>query len=441
MEFDARTDRLSESFAEASLADHFDLQLKLRRRERRGTSEAFAFLAADDADVMSLASCHPPYDTPLIHQAIRACFSDWKLVGEGGQQGRYDESRVPRFSRYEIAPGVFHSYLEGGSLLYQLPNGKRRVISISPASPRDPRVDLLLLGRREDALSLRHDHRKLVRWMRRHHYLKRQAIRPDGSLLRGTGQVSPADLVLDDSVRQTLLHNTVDFLKMRSAFRANGIPQKRGVLLYGPPGNGKTMIAKLLAGLGVTTFLYVTAADANEPEKLQQVFHLARRLRPTIVFLEDLDFYASDRRGPHRVSLGELLAQLDGLEQNDGLIVIATTNDLAAIEPALKDRPSRFDVVLEVGPPSETCRRKMLVQLLRRTSCDSLMIATAASLTKGLSGAQVREVAVLAIQSAICSGTVDGDGVATLSPNDLITASNFVRWIEKRPIGFQCSGE
>ena len=66
------------------------------------------------------------------------------------------------------------------------------------------------------------------------------------------------------------------------------------------------------------------------------------------------------------VTLGELLTQMDGLESNDGVIVVATTNDLGAIEPALAERPSRFDVVLEVGLPDGRARRRILQQNLRQ---------------------------------------------------------------------------
>ena len=181
-------------------------------------------------------------------------------------------------------------------------------------------------------------------------------------MLKRGPRVTWDDVALDPAVRAALEENTFGILRRRKLFQVNGIPQKRGVLLYGPPGTGKTMIGKALADSHAGTFLWATAADVKSSEAVRTIFGLARKLRPTIVFLEDLDMFASERGGCTDVTLGELLTQMDGLESNDGVIVVATTNDLAAIEPALAERPSRFDVVLEVGLPAHAARRRILAQ-------------------------------------------------------------------------------
>ena len=440
MDFNGHTERFAQPFSQASLADHFEYEVMLKQRERSCILETLKFLAADDSDLMTLSANFPPYDAPLVHRGLRACFPDWTLVSEGRQRGSYNELWAPRYSQFEVAPGVYRSYLDEGHLLYSLPIGKRRVIAIYTDHGREIRLVAAMIGRREDMSQMRQDHRKFTRWMRRHHYLKKRAIRPDGSLLPYNDVLSWDDVVLEDRLREVVLHNTVDFLRLRPLFRANGIPQKRGLLLHGSPGNGKTMVAKLLAGTGIATFLYVTAAGVTEPDHLPNIFRLARRLRPTILFLEDLDFYASERRSSNsRTSLGELLTQLDGLEENDGLVVVATTNDLAAIEPALKDRPSRFDVVLEIGPPSEVCRRKILQKHLRQVFCDDSLIAEAARRTDGFSGAQIREVALLAVQNSIVARHVDHDQRAMVTMDGVTAAIDRICGTRKPAIGFHQS--
>jgi ATP-dependent 26S proteasome regulatory subunit len=98
------------------------------------------------------------------------------------------------------------------------------------------------------------------------------------------------------------------FLELGPVFARNGVPNPRGLLLFGPPGNGKTLIGRILASTTRATFMYVTAADADNLDALRDGFALARRLKPTIVFLEDLDLYATDRRsGPDCRTLGEIL--------------------------------------------------------------------------------------------------------------------------------------
>jgi SpoVK/Ycf46/Vps4 family AAA+-type ATPase len=166
------------------------------------------------------------------------------------------------------------------------------------------------------------------------------------------------------------------------------------------------------------------------------VFKLARQLKPTILFLEDLDLYAGERASGGSVTLGELLSQMDGLEENDGLIVVATTNDLEVIEPAMRDRPSRFDVVLEVGLPEADARRQILTRALARQKPTTDLIERAVAETAGLSGAQLQEVAIVAIQRAIFRGDVDAEGIARVLAEDLAAAVDKLAGTRKQPIGF-----
>jgi transitional endoplasmic reticulum ATPase len=127
---------------------------------------------------------------------------------------------------------------------------------------------------------------------------------------------------------------------------------------------------------------------------------------------------------------------MDGLEDNEGLIVIATTNDVEAIEPALKDRPSRFDVVLQMGLPSEDQRRQILNRLFRTWGCGEEFLEWASKETNGLSGAQVREVAFLAMQAAIVSASSDAVDNINLRADDLAGAIDTIKGMSKRSVGF-----
>jgi SpoVK/Ycf46/Vps4 family AAA+-type ATPase len=127
---------------------------------------------------------------------------------------------------------------------------------------------------------------------------------------------------------------------------------------------------------------------------------------------------------------------MDGLEENDGLIVVATTNDLEVIEPAMRDRPSRFDVVLEVGLPEADARRQILTRALARQKPTSDLIERAVVETAGLSGAQLQEVAIVAIQQAIFRGDVGAAGIARVAAHDLAAAADKLSGRRKKPIGF-----
>ena len=384
---------LSRSLPEATLGDLTEYQLALGRRGPFGV-EVHRFLEPDETGLVMETSDHPLYDLPHVHHGLAACFLDWKLVTEIGSP-RCEDLSVPSRRRVEVAPGRHEVYLDDGAQFYELPDGDHRVILIRQNYDyREPYMTFSILGPLHQRQRIERELAALRKWNDSNHYLSGQAIRADGTLFGRSGTVSWEEIALDPTTREILRRNTEELLDKRETFVRLGVPQKRGILLHGPPGTGKTMIGKALAGLGAATFIYMSAADAESLPCLRHVFQLARRLRPTILFMEDLDLFA-ERRG-HRVDpaiLGELLAQMDGLEENDGLIVIATTNDLEAIEPALKDRPSRFDVVLEVGLPKQQQRGKILRDNLRALPTERGLLEEAAEATDGLTGAQVREVA------------------------------------------------
>jgi cell division protease FtsH len=243
-------------------------------------------------------------------------------------------------------------------------------------------------------------------------------------------------VALEPGVRETIERNTVDVLRRREAFKRHGVPLKRGILLNGPPGTGKTLLAKVLAGLKLATFLYATAADMCRLDDVRSVFEMARKLSPTILFFEDLDFFAEERSHWRSGVLGETLAQLDGFENNDGLIFIATTNDLEAIDPAIRQRPSRFDVVLHLGLPAAEARRKILARNLSHVNIENQVLDEAAAETDGLSGAQVREVAYLALQRAVLGSACDVEDRLVLSRDHLIQAIGRLRGNRHTIIGF-----
>jgi SpoVK/Ycf46/Vps4 family AAA+-type ATPase len=150
-----------------------------------------------------------------------------------------------------------------------------------------------------------------------------------------------------------------------------------------------------------TTFLWVSPGEIGNPEQLQRLFTLARELQPTILFLEDLDLYAGHRGGGGEALLGELLNQLDGFPNNTGVLTLATTNDPRAIEPALAERPSRFDRAIGFDPPRLLERQKLLARFLRNIPHPAGCVPEIAAATDGLSGAHLQEVVHLAVQLAL----------------------------------------
>jgi ATPase family associated with various cellular activities (AAA) len=148
------------------------------------------------------------------------------------------------------------------------------------------------------------------------------------------------NLILPSHLKRGLREDFHRFFASREVYQKYGIPWKRGALFIGPPGNGKTHAIKALVNELNLPCLYVKSFKAEhttEQSNMRRVFTRARRNAPCLVVLEDLDALIQDENRAF------LLNELDGFADNDGVVVIASTNHPAKLDPAILDRPSRFD--------------------------------------------------------------------------------------------------
>ncbi|RLF54906.1 MAG: ATPase [Thermoplasmata archaeon] len=225
-------------------------------------------------------------------------------------------------------------------------------------------------------------------------------------------KVSWSDIGGLEEVKQRLREMVEWPLTDPEAFRRLGIRPPKGVLLYGPPGSGKTLLAKAVAHESQANFISIKGPEilskwVGESEKaIREIFKKARQTAPCILFFDEIDAIAPRRGGGYdaRVTeriVNQLLTSMDGIESNDGLIVIGATNRPDILDPALL-RAGRFDRLLLVGPPDEKARVEILKIHTKDVPLKGVDLEGLAKRTENFSGADlenlVREAALQALR-------------------------------------------
>ena len=213
-------------------------------------------------------------------------------------------------------------------------------------------------------------------------------------------------VVLDATVRRMVRSDFELFFEREDWFRAHSLPYRRGYLLWGPPGNGKTQSIRVMAS---HPYIKPYTIDLSDPEnkssELLRLFGKASDNTPSLIILEDLDraFPTEGKRTQERsVSFQTLLNCLDGVGTQDGVIVVATANNPTCLDPAILKRPGRFDRVVQFRNPDASLRRQYYQRLNPILSGEQF--ESAIQKTKGFSFAQLRETYILGAQSAFEHG-------------------------------------
>ncbi|WP_331727751.1 ATP-binding protein [Streptomyces sp. NBC_00158] len=218
--------------------------------------------------------------------------------------------------------------------------------------------------------------------------------------------------------------------------RLYGKSLRGGLLLYGPPGCGKTFIARAVAGELGANFLSVSVNDVldmwigNSERNMHEVFETARGQAPCVVFLDELDALGAKRsRTQHsgmRNTVNQLLTELDGIDSaaNEGVFVLAATNVPWDVDIALR-RPGRLDRTLLVLPPDAAAREAILRYHLRERPIEAVDLGRLVKATDGLSGADLAHVCESAAESALLDSARTGV-IRMIGTKDLLDAAKSV---------------
>lgn len=292
----------------------------------------------------------------------------------------------------------------------------------APSTPEGTRLTQDFFKRLEEAVLRSESYRgKVLSLESRDTYSGHSA----GLLVHRLKSVDREQVILPKKILDLLDRNVLSFSRQREKIGAFGLSRKKGVLLYGPPGNGKTHTIHYLAGAlkGHTTFL-ITAGQMG---LLSEYMTLARLLQPSLVVVEDVDLIARDREsmnGPCEESLlNVLLNEMDGLRQDADVFFIMTTNRPESLEAALASRPGRIDQAIEYPQPDEDCREKLVRLYSRGLSLSPELVRLTVGKTKGVSASFIRELmrrsAQFHLERGATSGAISGEDVEA-ALNELI---------------------
>jgi cell division protease FtsH len=209
------------------------------------------------------------------------------------------------------------------------------------------------------------------------------------------------------------VQEVIDFLRDPNKYNKLGGNLPKGILLIGPPGTGKTLLAKAIAGEANANFFSASGSDFSEiyvgvgAKRIRELFAQARRARPAIIFIDEIDCLGKNRKHDHNGELQQtnnaLLTAMDGFDSSEGVIVVAATNRPEDLDEAIM-RPGRFDRKVHVPLPDQKGRRAILTTHSRKNPIHAIdhALNVIAQTTPGMSGAELanllNEAAILSAQ-------------------------------------------
>ena len=234
--------------------------------------------------------------------------------------------------------------------------------------------------------------------------------------VQSTQGIHFADVAGEDEAKENL-QEIVNYLHDPGKYQEIGASMPKGILLVGPPGTGKTMLAKAVAGESQVPFFSISGSEFVEmfvgmgASKVRDLFSQAKEKAPCIVFIDEIDAIGQKRSGgqyggndEREQTLNQLLTEMDGFDDNSGVIILAATNRLESLDPALT-RPGRFDRRVPVELPDLKGREEILKVHARKIKlAENVDFSTVARMASGASGAELANIVNEAALRAVRDG-------------------------------------
>lgn len=332
--------------------------------------------------------------TWALHQYLER--EGWEIAGTLGYHGP-----EPVFAEVDDGSKTSDLLVDGQMLLIK---GDSRFIITVDMNPRS-RASLMLEGLAEKKEKMTELLNSVFTIAEKENFYRSRNIEFSGRVrFLDVKDKAWDSIIMDAETKIEIKANTIGFLHQRERWSQYGIPAKRGILLAGEPGTGKTVICKALMSESEGITCIITNGYAlDSDEYITELYELAEDLSPSMVFIEDIDLIGQNRMefGYHRgPALLSLLAVLDGIEERKEIVTIATTNCLDTLDKALSRRPSRFDRTIKLSRPSVEQRRELIGHLCQKIPLDDETQEYIATKAESCTPAQLQEIVYsLVIQS------------------------------------------
>ncbi len=272
-------------------------------------------------------------------------------------------------------------------------------------------------------------------------FLKNKEFKAEEGIETRFSDVEGIDAAKDE------LEEIVDFLKKPERYFGSGARIPRGALLAGKPGTGKTLLARAIAGESNVPFIQCSAANFIEmfvgvgAKRVRDLFEVARENQPCIVFIDEIDAVGKQRgaggmpsNDEREQTINQLLTEMDGFDNETGIVVVAATNRIDILDDALL-RPGRFDRKIQVGLPSVRGRKKILdVHARDKKLASDINLESIAKQTTGFSGAELanllNECAIRAVRDG--DGTITADIVENVYQRVVVGAKGDTKFSPKK---------
>lgn len=335
---------------------------KQRDRDNVLYEEIMSFVSPEkdleDCELIEIETRFPEQHAKLIRTVLYEFCSEQCSIKKDFLKCDYSSNRLKKVAPFDESLGENFSKKSLNNACYFITYQDRRyVVTIKEDMSHKKGGNLTIFADNHDDYEVFKE--DFIDFLKTNNYMKNQIIDSNGEILDISDCPTWEDISLPEEFKEQIRYNTIQFIQNTEKLKERGLRATRGNLWQGSPGVGKTLTAKIIAkeSKGKATFLSLAGSQLTHASHVKQVFEFARWMKPVILFFDDIDRVSSDVRDA-------LLYELDGINNNDDMVVIATANNIGYLGDALANRPNRFDVVLEFQKPNAEERAKFFQKIL-----------------------------------------------------------------------------